>query len=646
MSLMKLSPETVRLRRIAKAFAAGEFSEEEYRLARREVIANFVPTSMDDDDTQPRQQLLESEPERRADAVPPRRRLWWLMVVALAGLLAASGVFAATSPIIPPVAERDPNPATSPRFPIEQVYLGEFEALPGVSAADVDGRIARKLQQLQQRQQPGEHGFTDDELVEVARLLNTLGAHDGDSSEDRSKWRDVQSLIADQKQRRGISVAELEDLAAEVQALYRDAGYFLAVAYLPSQQVRSGRVRIDVLPGVLGDIKVSDGGDKVASRFADLIGKPLNSETITTRLYALNQAPGLKAQASFEPGAEVGETTLTLDVVPQKSWHGSMSLDNYGDSGTGESRVLADVSLLNPTGRGDVIDMGVVSSLEGADQVYGYLGYSAPISGRSRISTRLAYTDFSTPLDGSAADVDSDGWLYDLAFSRMIHQSRERSLSYQLGGGYHRLNWQSDIDLADLTQDVYFVNAAADATRVWDKLRIAADASIRLEAGSIESDTFSGQDSEYWLLNLAGFAWRPLDLPLLPGDQKLSMELNSQLANSQLPSSKRMALGGTLANRAFRRDAYVVDSGALLRVDLRTPVRLGELSVFADAAYGETLNDLDENWAYLSGLGLAWSFRLAGIESRLSWAVPISSDGSGDVDDDGNQIFWSFSYRR
>jgi hemolysin activation/secretion protein len=228
----------------------------------------------------------------------------------------------------------------------------------------------------------------------------------------------------------------------------------------------------------------------------------------------------------------------------------------------------------------------------------------------------------------------------------MLHSSRERSLSYQLGGGYHRLNWQGDDEFADLTQDVYFLSAAADATRVWDQLRIAADSSVRFEAGSIDSDTFTGQDSEYWLLNLSGFAWRPLDLPLLPGEQKLSVELNSQLANSQLPSSKRMALGGTLANRAFRRDAYLVDSGALLRFDLRTPVRVGELSVFADAAYGETLNDLDENWAYLSGFGVAWSFRLAGIESRLSWAVPISSDGSGEVDDDGNQIFWSFSYRR
>ena len=45
MSLMKLAPETVRLRRVAKAHAMGEFSLAEYRQARREVIDNFDTAS-------------------------------------------------------------------------------------------------------------------------------------------------------------------------------------------------------------------------------------------------------------------------------------------------------------------------------------------------------------------------------------------------------------------------------------------------------------------------------------------------------------------------------------------------------------------------------------------------------------------------
>ncbi len=42
MSLMSLSPEVVRLRRIAKACQAGELSRLEYRESRRQVIKKFA----------------------------------------------------------------------------------------------------------------------------------------------------------------------------------------------------------------------------------------------------------------------------------------------------------------------------------------------------------------------------------------------------------------------------------------------------------------------------------------------------------------------------------------------------------------------------------------------------------------------------
>ncbi len=68
MSLMKLAPESVRLRRMAKAYAAGEISEAEYRQARREVIDNFSGVPPVDDDTRPR---WPDEPTLRSGYAPP-----------------------------------------------------------------------------------------------------------------------------------------------------------------------------------------------------------------------------------------------------------------------------------------------------------------------------------------------------------------------------------------------------------------------------------------------------------------------------------------------------------------------------------------------------------------------------------------------
>jgi hypothetical protein len=54
MSLLKLAPDSERLRRIARAYAAGEVDEAEYRLIRAEVIDSFVPDPHLGDDTQQR----------------------------------------------------------------------------------------------------------------------------------------------------------------------------------------------------------------------------------------------------------------------------------------------------------------------------------------------------------------------------------------------------------------------------------------------------------------------------------------------------------------------------------------------------------------------------------------------------------------
>ncbi len=97
---MKLSPETVRLRRIAKAHAAGEFSQSEYRAARREVIVNFRAMPLDDDDTQPRAPTGEIEAVGLAVPAGARRpwRRWALLVLAGLAALAAAQTFAASMP--------------------------------------------------------------------------------------------------------------------------------------------------------------------------------------------------------------------------------------------------------------------------------------------------------------------------------------------------------------------------------------------------------------------------------------------------------------------------------------------------------------------------------------------------------------------
>ncbi len=664
MSLMRLSPECVRLRRMAKAHAAGEMSEAEYRQGRRQVIDGFAAGAIitpEDDDTRPRwseEPTLRSAsvlrgPARAAAAVQPTdqdpagtRRWLWLVALALvlgAAVLGLPRALAASAEIdVPPVRERHPDPARSPRLAVREVRVswgdtGAVEAA-GVDLSALQARAERGLAEIRAGNAPGPHGFTRSELEEVARFLNVLEVHDPDRQLDAADARELSALIRDQKRRRGVSVAQLEELAREVQGAVRDQGLFLAVAYLPAQRLVDGVAQIRVLPGRLGDIVV-EGGDPgpVTGTFSPLLGQPVTMSEISSRLQALNALPGFSAQASFGPGAQVGETRLRLDVLEQRAWQAALDVDNHGDDATGEQRLGLSGAWLNPRGVGDRLSAGALVAVNPANQDYGYVEYDMPLTGAYRLSARFGNNDFSQ--DGAAA-LDGDGVFTDLLVRRGFWYTRERALSLVLGASRHALDWD-----AGISQRVTMASFGMVGHRVWDAPRVAADIAGNLTVGRIGGDRFLGQDDDFWLLELDGHAWMPVSLPYLEGEQKLSLRVAGQWSDSLLPATRRFALGGAERARAFDRSAFLGDRGLLLGVDVRVPVTLGELLVFAEAGYGDGRSDAGRTWAAISDLGVGWRADLApGLSTRLSWATPLMARGTGDLDDDGSRWYWSLRY--
>jgi hemolysin activation/secretion protein len=661
---MRLAPECVRLRRMAKAHAAGEMSQAEYRAARREVIDGFPGTPPADDDTRPR---FADEPTLRSDsrmsghlgvaaeassgAAPDRRWLWLaagvvILVAALLTLPTAAAGAAAARPTeaarVPPVRERHPDPVSSPRLEVSSVVVEWGEA---AAAADADLNLAPLQRQAEQaltdvrtRNAPGQHGFTPTELEEVARFLNVLGVHEGAGGLDAEDARDLSALIREQKRRRGVSVAQLEAVARSVQSRLRESGYFVGAAYLPAQTVTDGRVRIEVLPGRLGDIVVA-GGDPgpVSGTFAPLLGQPLTLDGVSRHLQRLNSLPGFTAQASFGPGAEVGEAQLQLNLLERRRWSAAVEVDNHGDAATGEQRLSITGSWLNPRGVGDRLSAGALASLNPANQTYGYVEYDMPLGEAFRLSGRIGNNDFSR--DG-VPELDGGGTVVDLVARRNLLHGRERSATAVFSATRQHLDYD-----AGLSQTVTAIGAGIAGHRVWNQPRIAADAGVNLQWGHIGGDTFTGQEDRFWLLEMDAEAWLPLSLPGLAGEHKLRGYVSGQWSDSLLPATRRFALAGAARARAFDRSAFLGDRGVLLGLELRVPVAVGELLLFTESGYGDGRADGAETWAQLTNIGLGWDAELsAALTSRLSWALPVAAEGSDDFDDDGSRWYWSVRY--
>ncbi len=98
MKFMRLPPDVVRLRRIARAHMAGECSQEEYRTLRREVLDNFRRGRPDDntarrdgwDDTLRATEHYHALGEKTVDSPSADAGRFWL--VAVVGLALAVAV--------------------------------------------------------------------------------------------------------------------------------------------------------------------------------------------------------------------------------------------------------------------------------------------------------------------------------------------------------------------------------------------------------------------------------------------------------------------------------------------------------------------------------------------------------------------------
>ncbi len=638
MSLLKLSPEAIRLRRIAKACAAGELSRLEYREARRAMIDKFVASRLRNaEDTQPRFDLdiTQRRPVMAGGDEEPvvgtRAWMFWLLaaLIAVAVALLPLSSFAAT---IPAVAERDPNPATAPHFTVDRLAVTGVEEHLDVSS--VQAFVADALARVKAVNAPAQHGFNAQELEEVARYLNAIGLHDEGTRMSVQDLEDLQALVAAQKARRGVSLVQLETVARELQAWIRDRGYPLARAYLPAQEVEGGEVQLAVALGRISAIAVS-GTESLGidQRFADLLGEVASRDAVETKLNTLNRTRGLRAEAAFKPGVEVGTTEMVLDLKQHQEFTGFVQLDNYGVEAVGDERLLAGGQWNSPRGVGDVLRVAAFSSVDPADHQFFELGYLTPIlSGRFEADTTVRFADLALDELG----VEGDGVLFDASLRDTRTFTRGARREYVYGVGVHDLDW----DFVD-AQRAWFAHTGVTGHRLWDDQRLAVEGELQGLIGGVDEERL-GQESSFWRLRAAVDAWRPLDL--FGTRARMTLGARWQVAEDALPPTLRLAGSGPFANKGFEHGQVLLDQGVTVNSTLRFAAPRGDWWIFVDGTYGER-NDLDA-WVQLTSVGLGWEAELLDehgfrLHSRVTVGYPVAHESSGGIEDDGTQIYWS-----
>jgi len=444
-----------------------------------------------------------------------------------------------------------------------------------------------------------------------------------------------------------LNLRGLEQAAQRVTHKLHQLGWPLARAVLPRQDARAGSLRIQVLLGRAGQLRLENASRVEAARVQAFFqalapGELVTQPALERALWLVGDLPGAALpQLTLAPGSALGSTDFVLSVPAGPSWSGYLLADNQGSAYTGKNRVTVDVNWQSPLGWGDRLSLHGLDSQAG-DLQSARLAYSLPVGAEGwRAELAAAHTTYA--LGGLYEDLGATGIArsLDATLSYPVQRSREGQLLLSLNLAGKHLNDEVQADEArhpktaqvatlGLQQEHWGQLWGTASRSTWGVSGALGQLHIGNAAQRASNQAGANTVGTYARLNLnAG-----LTLDLTPVWQaSANAVLQKALRGKNLDPSEQMNLAGASGVRS-EREAVSGDNGWLLSAELRrslpSPAGMAELShgllLLADSGrvfLQDARYTSDPNGTRLSDVGLGYQLRWQSVSAKLQWAQTL-----------------------
>jgi len=139
------------------------------------------------------------------------------------------------------------------------------------------------------------------------------------------------------------TLKELKLIAADIQQAYRDAGYVGVIAFIPAQEIKDGKVLIQVIEGKISKIVVHDNerysDETIIANIPHLrIGHTLDITNLDRNVQLINDNPAKELKVILTAGEQRGEISADLQVKEDRPLRLLAGFDTAGTPGTGDLR--------------------------------------------------------------------------------------------------------------------------------------------------------------------------------------------------------------------------------------------------------------------------------------------------------------------
>ena len=433
---------------------------------------------------------------------------------------------------------------------------------------------------------------------------------------------------------------------------YRAHGYMTTIAYLPTQNITEGIVRIDVMEGAYGNISFDNTSELLTSRAKGLThsahkDRVINKHELDRLLLILNDIPGVKGHAFLSPSASRGEADTVFKLTTTETNGGFIYADNFGNHYTGRNRIGALYHWNNLSHVGDQLQLGYMHSTQYNDLQNYSIKYELPVFNYGTFAS-LEYfrTDYELGEKYRPLHAYGKSDTFRLATRTPLKRTLDNNLYFRFNVGYTRLTDRIGFWNTDSKKHLYGIRFGLDGD--YRTKWFASSYKVMHTIGRAVMDTTYAKDGDV-LGTEGGYQKTNFDFYYI---QKITdtltahLTLSGQKSWNNLDSSEKFFIAGYNGVRAFPQGEASGDDGFFGSFELRQALGNSnfKLAAFYDVGWVNMVHDNpfgNSESRYLQGAGLGLIYQQPGDwYARIDYAMPVGNRYSNSYGHDMNGIWW------
>jgi hemolysin activation/secretion protein len=438
-----------------------------------------------------------------------------------------------------------------------------------------------------------------------------------------------------------VSQADLAAIAAAITDHYRAAGYFLSRAIVPPQDIRAGRIRIEVIEGSITEVRLKGEGAEqlgIGPLLAPVQAeRPARLATLERQMLLIGDRPGVRlVDTTLE---ELGEATGTFRlVVHLQTWriYSATGADNLGSSAVGPWQTYATAAFNSYLVAGDTLAVNLSTVANDPSELrFGRLSYDAPVGtdgiriGASGLYSEVWPGDFRRE-SGNRTRTET----FELRGSIAPLQSQAASLIVTAAFGFNDVSqrdifgpiYDDRIRTLTLTGDYRF----RDDFKGVNYLTVVGRQGLDILGASQADDLFlsrPGAAGDFSVFNVFFARYQTL-----ADEWSVKITAASQLASMPLLLSQQFYLGGAAFGRGYGSGEISGDNAMAGSLELRFDQTLNKSYLKGYQLYGfvDTGVAWNVGYRYTDGLSLtsagggARLFLTEDLQAGVGVAFPLT----------------------